>query len=108
MKRENLYFLKISGTVSPGKQHEFQQTVQFVFNHLPSRCLNHNLAMDVHMPELYHVYSLWNSEAALFAFRTSKEFELIKGALQTLGDYKDAMSGRWADVQLFDVNYLDS
>lgn len=108
MQRENLYFLKISGTVSAGKQREFQQTVQFVFNHLPSRCLNHNLSIDVHTPDLYHVYSLWNSEASLFEFRRSKEFELIKGALQTLGSYKDVMSGPWADVQLFDVNYLDS
>ena len=102
MERENLYFLKISGTVTTGKQREFQQTVQFVFNQLSSNCLNHNLTLDVHIPALYHLYSLWNSEDSLHAFRSSHEFELIKGAFQTLGSYKDTMSGRWVDVQLFE------
>ena len=108
MERANLYFLKISGTVSAGKQREFQQTVQFIFNHLSSDCLNHNLTLDVHTPELYHVYSLWNSEDSLYAFRSSNEFELIKGAFQTLGSYRDTMSGPWAKIQLFEVNHLDT
>lgn len=108
MEQDSLYFLKISGTVSAGKQREFQLTVQFVFNHMPSGCVNHNLTLDVYSPELYHVYSLWNSEISLYAFGSSNEFELIKGAFQTLGSYKDTMSGRWADIQLFEVNDLDS
>lgn len=108
MERDNLYFLKISGTVSAGKQREFQQTVQFVFKQLSPSCLNHNLTLDVHTVELYHVYTLWDSEAALHAFKKSNEFELIKGAFQTLGSYKDTLSGRWADVQLFEVNHLDN
>ena len=108
MERDNLYFLKISGSVSAGKQREFQQTVQFVFNHLSSGCLNHNLTLDVHTPDLYHLFSLWNSEASLNAFTSSHEFELIKGAFQTLGSYKDSMSGRWADIQLFELNDFDT
>jgi heme-degrading monooxygenase HmoA len=108
MERDNLYFLKISGTVAAGKQREFQQTVQFVFNHLSSSCLEHNLTLDVHSPELYHLYSLWNSEGSLHAFKSSHEFELIKGAFQTLGSYNDTMSGRWADFQLFELNDLDA
>lgn len=108
MEHNNLYFLKISGTVGTGKQREFQQTIQFVFNHLSSNCINHNLTLDVHIPQLYHVYSLWKSENSLSAFRSSNEFELIRGAFQTLGTYKDTMSGRWADIQLFEINLLDS
>lgn len=108
MERDNLYFLKISGTVGAGKQREFQQTVQFVFNHLSSDCLNHNLAHDVHTPELYHLYSVWNSEDSLYTFSSSHEFQLIKGAFQTLGSYKDTMSGRSASFQLFELNQLGS
>ena len=108
MERDNLYFLKISGTVSAGKQREFQQTVQFVFNHLSPGCISHSLALDVHMHDHYHVYSSWNSEASLTAFKRSNEFELIKGAFQTLGSYKDTMSGRWAQIQLFEINYLEN
>ena len=108
MENSGLYFLKMSGTIGIGKQREFQQTVQFVFNHLPSGCVNHNLTLDVHTPELYHVYSLWNSKDSLYSFRSSKEFELIKGGFQTLGSYRDTMSGRTANVQLFEINDLDS
>ena len=108
MERDNLYFLKISGTVSARKQREFQQTVQFVFNHVSSGCLSHNLALDVHTPDLYHLYSIWSSEESLYSFRTSHEFELIKGAFETLGSYKGAISGRRADIQLFELNQLDS
>jgi len=108
MERDNKYFLKISGTVSSGKQREFQQTVQFVFNHVSSDCLNHNLALDVHTPELYHLYSVWSSEDSLYSFRSSHEFGLIKGAFQTLGAYKGMMSGPRADIQLFELNQPDN
>ena len=108
MVRDNLYFLKISGTVGAAKQREFQQTVQFVFNHLSSGCLSHHLTLDVHALEHYHVYWLWNSENSLLAFKDSHEFGLIKGAFQTLGSYKDSMSGRWADIQLFELTDLEN
>ena len=108
MERDNLYFLKISGIASAGKQREFQQTVQFVFNHVSSDCVNHNLALDVHTPDLYHLYSVWNSEDALYSFRTSNEFELIKGAFQTLGTYYDTMSGRRPNIQIFELDHLDN
>jgi heme-degrading monooxygenase HmoA len=108
MERDNLYFLKISGTVSTGKQREFQQTIQFVFNHISSDCVGHNLTRDVDTQELYHLYSLWNSEVALYAFRRSHEYGLIKGAFQTLGTYYDTMSGRRADIQVFELDHLDN
>lgn len=107
MKRDTLYFLKISGTVGAGKQREFQQTVQFIFNHLSSNCLEHNLALDVHTPELYHLYSIWDSEVSLYAFNSSHEFQMIKGAFQTLGSYRDTISGSQSDIQLFHISDLE-
>lgn len=104
MERIKLYFLKISGAIGVGKQREFQQTVQFVFNHLPSDCIDYNLCLDVHQPELYHLYSLWKSEDSIVAFKLSHEFELLKGAFQTLGYYQETMTGSRADIQLFDLN----
>lgn len=104
----NLYFLKISGTVEVGKQREFQQTVQFIFNHLSTACLGRNLALDINTPNLYHFYSLWQTEDSLFAFKSSHEFELLKGALQTLGQYEETMAGKKIEAQLFELNSLDA
>jgi len=108
MDRDALYFLKISGTVDSGKQREFQQTVQFIFNHLPMACLSHNLSLDVHTSNLYHFYSLWQSNDSVEIFKASHEYELLKGAFQTLGDYHETMSGRAAGPQLFELNHLDA
>ncbi len=106
MDKDKLYFLEISGLINTGKHREFQQTVKFIFNHLSSGCLKHNLALDVETPNLYHFYSLWQSQDSLIAFKSSHEFELLKGAFQTLGEYGDAISGKKSDVQLFELNHM--
>ena len=108
MDKDTLYFLKISGLISTTKHHEFEQTVQFIFNHLSAACLERNLSLDVGTPNLYHVYALWQSEESLLAFKSSHEFELLKGAFQTLGRYQETMAGRKADIQLFELNHLDA
>lgn len=108
MDKDTLYFLKISGTIDAGKQREFQQTVQFIFHHLPMACLSHNLSLDVHVQNLYHFYSLWQSDEAITHFKGSHEYELLKGAFQTLGTYHETMSGRGVGPQLFELNHLDA
>jgi hypothetical protein len=108
MDKDNLYFLKISAYINSSKHREFEQTVKFIFNHLPSSCLSHNLSLDVYITNLYHFYSIWQHEEGMLAFRSSHEFELLKGAFQTLGDYQDTMAGKAADAQLFELNQLDS
>ena len=108
MDKDTLYFLKISGFIRSEKNREFQQTVQFIFNHLPKECLSHNLALDVHTNNLYHLYTLWQSEDSLITFKSSHEFDLLKGAFQTLGNYQETMAGKWAEVQLFELNHLDA
>jgi hypothetical protein len=108
MQNAILYFLKISGTINNSKQREFQQTVQFIFNHLPSECLSHNLTLDVNISNLYHFYSLWQSEEALAEFKFSKEFDLLSGAFQTLGTPHETLSGKGANAQLFEFNLLDT
>jgi hypothetical protein len=108
MDKDAIYFLKISGTISASKHREFQQTVQFIFNQLLPTCLSRNLTLDVIIPNLYHVYSLWQSEDALIAFKSSHEFELLKGAFKTLGEYHETMAGKKAEFQLFELNHLDA
>jgi hypothetical protein len=98
------YFLSISGEVTLNKYREFEQTVQFVFNHLPSECLNHHLASDVHISGIYHIYLVWRSRDSLHAFKSSKEFNLLKGAFQTLGVQSHTTEGKWADIQIFEFN----
>jgi hypothetical protein len=108
MGNDTLYFLRVSGTINIGKHREFQQTVQFIFNHLSSECLSHSLSLDVHQTNLYHFYSLWSSENSLRSFRESHSFDLLKGAFQTLGSYDDSMAGSKASFQLFELNHLDN
>jgi len=101
------YFLKVSGSISTGKHREFQQTIQFIFNHLPPGCLTHNLALDVFNTNLYHLYCTWQSEGSLAAFKNSYEYQLLKGSFQTLGDHHATTSGPLADLQLFEVQQND-
>ena len=101
------YFLKVSGSINSGKHREFQQTVQFIFNHLPPGCLTHHLALDVFNTNLYHLYSIWQSEGALAAFKNSYEYQLLKGSFQTLGDHQNTTGGRLADLQLFEITQND-
>jgi hypothetical protein len=108
MDKGDLYFLKISGYIHAGKHREFEQTVKFLFNQLPGENLERNLALDVTHSNLYHIYSLWQSEKSLLAFKASHEYKLLEGAFQTLGEYQVTMSGKMAIVQLFEFNYLDS
>ena len=59
-----------------------------------------NLALHLHISNLYHFFTQWTSEESLIAFKISCEFELLKGAFKALGCHVDVMSGRWADIQL--------
>lgn len=103
----NTYFLKITGTISWGKHTEFQQTIQFIFHHLPGGCVAHDLARDVFSPNVYHLFSMWDSKESLAHFKTSKEYQVLKGAFQTLGFYDSTTTGRLADVQLFETIEID-
>jgi hypothetical protein len=107
MEMRNQYFLKMSGSISIGKQREFQQTITFIFNQLPSACVSRHLALDMNVSNLYHIYSIWQSEESLLAFKMSSEFELLKGTFQTLGVYNDTLAGRWASIQLFDLYHYE-
>lgn len=98
----NTYFLKITGTITLGKHREFQQTVLFVFNHLPAGCMSHDLSQDVFNVNVFHLFTMWNSAAALTAFKNSHEYQLLKGSFQTLGSHASDTTGRLADVQMFD------
>ena len=100
----NTYFLKISGYIGSGKQREFQQTIQFIFNHLPPGCLSHHLALDVFNPNLYHVLSIGQSKGMLVAFKGSHEYELLKSSLETLGAYESAIAGKLTDIEVSEVS----
>lgn len=107
MISDTLYFLKISGDVRIGKHREFQQTIQFIINQLPKQCVSHNLAVDIHNTQLYHFFTVWQSDEALTAFRESNEFNLLKGAFQTLGVYGETLIGNSEDFQLFEVKHFE-
>ena len=47
MEKNTLYFLRISGDVPQNKRKEFEQTFRFVFNQLPSECIEHSLSGDL-------------------------------------------------------------
>jgi hypothetical protein len=97
-----VYLLKISGTIGLPKHKEFEQTIRFVFNLLPTTCLSNHLSMDVFNPNVYHLLTLWRTSNDLSTFKQSSEFHLIKGAFDTLGYMDRAFAGRMSDVQTFE------
>ena len=103
----NSYFLKLSGLINPGKEKEFHQTVQFIFNHLSTKCMERTLSVETQNAHRFHVFLLWSSLDELIAFRKSSEFELLRGLFQTIGQSADAVTGRETDIRLFDLHSLN-
>lgn len=97
MQKEDNYFLKISGFIRKEKQREFQQTVQFIINHLPPQCIESHLASDVFIPDQFHFFTSWDSKPSLNSFSSSEEFELLKGAFNTLGTFQSTRTGYKTD-----------
>jgi len=101
------YLLKISGSIGSTKHREFEQTIRFVFNMLPSGCYSSHLALDVLHPHLYHVFTLWHSASELRMFRNSEEFDLIKGSFRTLGYIDRSFGARLVDDLTFEITEED-
>ena len=104
---KNTYLLKISGSIVSEKHKEFEQTIRFVFNMLPSGCFASHLAIDVLHPNLYHVLTLWRSGEQLASFNSSDEFNLIKGSFQTLGFVNKSIAAKVANVNVFRIESDD-
>lgn len=98
------YFLRISGKVNAESKQEFQQTVQFLFNHLPPDCLEKSLSLNVRDADLYHIYLLWVSKIAMRRFKQSHDFEVLNGAWETLGQICEIQSGSSKGSQPFETN----
>ena len=101
------YLLKISGSIGSTKHREFEQTIRFVFNMLPSSCSSSHLTIDIFHPHLYHVLTLWHSASELAAFRNSEEFSLIKGSFHTLGFVDRTLVARLMDEHTFEITEDD-
>jgi hypothetical protein len=106
MEKNTLHFLRISGDVPENKRREFEQTFKFVFNQLPSDCIEHSLSADVFINGHYHFFSLWLSGSAMKLFMSSVEFQLLTGAYFTLGDEEKIVHGP-IDVQSFQVTNMN-
>jgi len=102
------YLLKISGSIGAAKHKEFEQTIRFVLNMLPTSCVSGHLALDVFHPDHYHVFTMWRSGEELAMFKHSDEFNLIKGSFDTLGFIDHSIAARQADVKTFLVEDDDS
>jgi hypothetical protein len=100
-----IYLLKIFGTISSAKQKEFEQTIRFAVNLLPSSCISSHLSMDVFNSNTYHFFTLWRSPADMAAFRRSNEFDLIRGAFQALGFLDRSFVGELIDEQVYDESH---
>lgn len=105
---DRAYLLKISGSIGPSKQKEFEKTIRFVFNMLPSGCLGSHLVLDAFYPNHYYVLTLWRSNSELFAFRHSDEFSIIKGSFDTLGVANGNSSFELADVRAYQIHMSDT
>ncbi len=95
------YIMITSSKVSLSKSREFEQTIQFIFNHLPPGNEKHFLSLDVHDPSFYHTVIVWQSEDAFNSFKSSNECQVMNGAFQTLGVKSKTIEGKWVDVHAF-------
>lgn len=102
------YLLKISGSIGSSKHREFEQTIRFVFNMLPEGCVSSHLTLDVFHPHLYHVFTLWHSASELTAFKSSGEFNLIRGSFRTLGLVDRSFSASLVDEGTFEMTEGDN
>lgn len=81
----NQHFLKMTGWVPQNKRKEFEQTFRFVEIQRSPDCLHFKLTVDIFTPNEYHFFSVWPSKESLEAFCVSQEFQVLRGAFQTLG-----------------------
>jgi len=87
------HFLNISGEVGYNKKREFEQTIKFIFNQLPSECIHRCLATDIYKEHHYFFLSTWIDERSLSRFIESEEYQLIKGAFDVLGHFDNTVYG---------------
>lgn len=99
-----VYLLKISGSIEPAKRKEFEKTIRFVFNMLPSGCLGSHLALDAFYPNHYYVLTLWRSDTELSLFKQSDEFSIITGSYDTLGFINTNTASDFARVQAYRIH----
>lgn len=102
------YLLKISGSIGSTKHREFEQTIRFVFNMMPTGCLASHLTLDVFHPHLYHVFTLWHSAKELATFKQSEEFSLIRGSFRTLGFIDRTVAAKLIDEHSFEITEEDN
>ncbi|HTS43038.1 MAG TPA: antibiotic biosynthesis monooxygenase [Puia sp.] len=93
-EKQSVHFMKMSGDIGRGKEKEFEQTVRFVFNQLPDECIERSLAQDIFNKGHYSFYSVWHDQNSLFSFLKSEEFQLIRGAFDSLGHFENVINGK--------------
>jgi quinol monooxygenase YgiN len=93
----------MSGMIFPAKRKEFEQTFRFVFNLRIPDCLQYTLSVDIFTPNQFHFYSLWVTLESLKEFSKSQEFQLLKGAFQTLGSLESETAGELVDIKAFHI-----
>lgn len=103
MANNTEHFLKMSGTVPPGKRKELEQTFRFVSNQLTPVCLQCSLSADIFITDMYHFYSLWPTAEALGNFCKSQEFQVLEGAYKTLGSLEKNTTGELQDIKSFQI-----
>jgi hypothetical protein len=101
---KKIHFLKLTGFIPENKRKEFEQTFRFIFNQLPTDCLEHDLSMDINFPGRYHFYSLWPSYNALAVFMKSQEFLVLEGAYEALGTLDKTNHGELVDIKTFQLS----
>jgi hypothetical protein len=106
MEKNTLHFLRMSGDVPENKRKEFEQTFKFVFNQLPSACIEHSLAVDAFVEGHYHFFSIWLTGSSIKLFMSSGEFQLLLGAFFTLGEDEKTIHGP-IDMQSFRVSNMN-
>ena len=87
----NQVLLVVTGEIPTLKSQEFEKTYRLASGNFPTDCRQNWLARDTTNDARYIFFSAWNSQKSLDRFKESREYLLISGAFQALGNIQDML-----------------
>ena len=91
--------LRITGIISDKKRMEFNQSMEYMMDHLPDTCKKHFIASDLFDKGRIYFQSQWLNKEDILEFLKMDEYKAFVGAFKTLGDMKITELGEWLESE---------
>ena len=81
-----MYFMSVEGSIPEEKKMEFEQTCHLAGTQIPQTCAGFSFRKDQYNQDTYRFISYWSSLEALEEFKASTPYQMLIGAISTLGE----------------------